>query len=442
MAMDYSPCWDLDYDIELESDLYIYQSGSQFDYSSATDDSDALAQVGDVAIPDQKYTAEGVTSFCVGGFYNGLSMDEGANCEVLGDLGAEVDTGAGQPNIDSTNPSYGTVGDNNVSMSIYGENLLNSNGSPPNISYSGDSNAGITFSNIQANGTGEVDLTYSIASSASSSLIDILLYTDGGTAMGPDFNIGYPDASISGISPSAWQAGQTTPISITGSNFGSNPSVTLDVSDITISNIAVQNDGSINASVDVPANESATTVNITVEPGYGSGCHAGNCLMSDPSDGTGQTTAQASIRTSTPAYFFSSRATPVQGGCASSYIGSFFDVNYYVVDQKSNRISVAGMTPLELAPGMLQYGEFAAPPQTDSTGSFNDNPVGSCFAVPLNTQACLSSFAVLYEINTSTANNLSIATATFRRDCALGQRLEIQGNPTGNNPIYTQGAFN
>lgn len=147
-----------------------------------------------------------------------------------------------------------------------------------------------------------------------------------------------------------------------------------------------------------------------------------------------------------PTYFFSPSAVNVQGDCYSPSVGSFYNVSYYVADQSSNRISYAGMTPLESSPGMNgTYGTFATPTTTSSTGSFNDTPVGSCFTFPAGTpsgtQACQAQFTVTYE-NALNGVTFPITTSTVRRDCALGQSLGITGNPAAQNKTYTQGQVN
>jgi|GEM_PF-3697445 len=159
-------------------------------------------------------------------------------------------------------------------------------------------------------------------------------------------------------------------------------------------------------------------------------------------------TASLNIMSQQARYFIPTSATSVQGGCFSPSVGSFYDVAYYVGDQDSNRISVAGMTPLETAPGAVNQ-PFSSPSSTSASGSFDDYPVGTCFTFPQgtppNTQAC-TDVGQTFEIripNTSngTSTDQAISTSTVRRDCALGQRITIQGNP-GGSVIYTQGVVN
>lgn len=143
-----------------------------------------------------------------------------------------------------------------------------------------------------------------------------------------------------------------------------------------------------------------------------------------------------------PTFFFNSSWMNVQGSCYSPNVGSFFDLTNYVADQSSNRISIAGMTPLEKAPGMASYGSFATPPTTSNTGSFDDYPVGSCFSgLPPETQSCIDNFTIPYQV---IANGITytISTSTLRRDCALGNSVTFQGNPSTQNKVITQGTVN
>lgn len=100
------------------------------------------------------------------------------------------------------------------------------------------------------------------------------------------------------------------------------------------------------------------------------------------------------------------------------------------------------MTPLEEAPGTVGYEAFATPPTTNASGAFNDVPVGTCFGgVRAGQNACTGVFTVSYYLIDSSRSYL-INTTTQRLDCALGQRLVIQGNPVLQNKTYQQGSIN
>jgi hypothetical protein len=144
-----------------------------------------------------------------------------------------------------------------------------------------------------------------------------------------------------------------------------------------------------------------------------------------------------------PVYFFNTSGTNISGSCLSPNVGSFFDLLNYVADAYGDRISLAGMTPLEQAPGTIIYAPFASPPTTNSAGSFDDTPVGSCFGgLPPGAQLCVANFTVTYQ-NIANGITYPINTYTVRRDCALGNSVTFQGNnPSYQNKVLTQGTVN
>ncbi len=111
------------------------------------------------------------------------------------------------PNIDSNDPSYGNPGDSGT-MTIYGENLTNLDGSPGSISYwsdtlcvgpfyigsqeyctsTGDYTNYVTFGNALGN-VETITVPYYIDPNAPEDLGSIVVQTGCGTAYGPDFNI-------------------------------------------------------------------------------------------------------------------------------------------------------------------------------------------------------------------------------------------------------------
>jgi hypothetical protein len=171
---------------------------------------------------------------------------------------------------------------------------------------------------------------------------------------------------------------------------------------------------------------------------YGPGPETGDGLSNID---LGQTQATG-ILAQIPTYFFSSGATPVSSGCDPGYYGMFFDIAYYVPDQNGSRTNIAGITPLEIfgtlqGGGTIGYASFATPVSTTSTGSFDDVPVGSCIPAPPLVESCIN----VYQYFQATLNGTNYPISTFlsRRECTLGQTVNIQGNPSGNNVTYTQG---
>jgi hypothetical protein len=205
---------------------------------------------------------------------------------------------------------------------IYGENLTNSDGSAAGLGFW--PNGQVSFDNVTVVNSGQLSATYSIDSSVSAVLGAITAQTDGGTAMGPDFEIDAapaqaPQATVN-IDPANWQAGWTNqPVTISGSNWGGSPSASVDVSDITL-NVSPDSSGNLSGTVTIPSTETATQVDVTVS--FGSGC-TGNCYTStgqqstgtpNPATGSASITAAPSptptLSLSQPLWFFGSGVTP------------------------------------------------------------------------------------------------------------------------------------
>lgn len=158
------------------------------------------------------------------------------------------------------------------------------------------------------------------------------------------------------------------------------------------------------------------------------------CPVQDvPVQGTG--TAQM------PTYFQTTGAFNVTASaCPSGSGGSAFNVQYYVADQTGVRINQSGMTPLEqvISGGKVQipWSPFSTPQTTLADGSFNDDPVGTCFTPNPAQNVCVypqQNFELKY------STTYSINTYTNRKDCSQGEQINILGNLPGNNHTYTQG---
>ncbi|MEO8657452.1 MAG: IPT/TIG domain-containing protein [Bryobacteraceae bacterium] len=84
---------------------------------------------------------------------------------------------------------------------------------------------------------------------------------------------------ITSISPSTWQAGTSTPVTITGMGFGTNPGVTVSDNLVAFSVTSVDsvsNPNKITGTATVPANDSATSTIVAVKSnGYGQGFQGG-----------------------------------------------------------------------------------------------------------------------------------------------------------------------
>ena len=102
---------------------------------------------------------------------------------------------------------------------------------------------------------------------------------------------------------------------------------------------------------------------------------------------------------------------------------------------------VSGVQPQEhVTPGAPGYSKFATPDTTVVDGKFDDDPVGSCFSPDTPGNPCRDVWQQFQAV--ANGETYPIQTTTTRRDCKLGQRLEIDGNPAAYNKTYTQGTVN
>ena len=168
---------------------------------------------------------------------------------------------------------------------------------------------------------------------------------------------------ITSISPSSGPVGGSISVTISGSGFGTSPTVSADAG--------------VTATV-----RSATNTQIVATFAIAD---------SDPGGNTGiYVTAQVQKSQGKPFYkqvptsLSVSSATAVN--CAGSHnYGVLADVKYQVLDQVGKSIQAAGMTPYEN--GILFDGSPIPPNQqlglpTASDGTFHDNPIGLCLQVP------------------------------------------------------------
>ena len=133
--------------------------------------------------------------------------------------------GAGPPTITSVSPT-GAPFDTDNTVYIYGDNL-----DDPAITVS--VTGGITAS-IQSATSTEIVATLDTGGETTVGTQDLFLISDYGHSNSEDFEVGDPTPSISSISPPIWQAGQNTPVTITGTGFGSVQG-TVTISDSTLS---------------------------------------------------------------------------------------------------------------------------------------------------------------------------------------------------------------
>jgi hypothetical protein len=131
-------------------------------------------------------------------------------------------------------------------------------------------------------------------------IIDVI--TDAGTSNDTNFTIGDAPATITSLNPSTWTAGTSFTLTITGTGFGSNPTVSITDPNNAVStgNFTSSPDGtSIQIGVTVNGNDPSDEVaTVTVNPaGLINGAQGFTCVCNNP---TGSAMVQAAITTATP----------------------------------------------------------------------------------------------------------------------------------------------
>ena len=178
----------------------------------------------------------------------------------------------------SISPNSGTVGDSNKTISVTGQNLEDAFG-VTSVSISG---SGVS-SSVSNPGTSNATVTYSIANNGSTGAQSLTMSNSFGTSNPQTFTVVDPAPNVTGVSPSIWNAGAcctaSNPVTITGNNFGTNPTVSIvgptGPYQVTTSN---PSDTSVTASFAVPANSPSgpATVTVTSTGFNGTGFYPGN----------------------------------------------------------------------------------------------------------------------------------------------------------------------
>jgi len=118
-----------------------------------------------------------------------------------------------------------------------------------------------------------VTLSYTIIQSASTGAHNITLTTVFGTSTAVGFNVGDPTPAVTSVTPSVWPAGQNISVTIGGKGFGTNPSVVLVGTGVSVVSTSNPSDTSVQATISVAANTPNETVTVQVQSNgyFGSG---------------------------------------------------------------------------------------------------------------------------------------------------------------------------
>ncbi|MGO9096182.1 MAG: IPT/TIG domain-containing protein [Bryobacteraceae bacterium] len=158
------------------------------------------------------------------------------------------------PIISGISPSSAAQGSSGY-ISIYGQNLLNGTST---VSVSG---GGVTLTNSYV-GAGQINVYYTIASTAAVGARSLTVTTASGTSNGATFTVTAPP-SIAGISPTSDNAGNSGYLVIYGQNLAPSPSVSIGCSGISFS-ISYTSTTQLNVWYTIASTAAAATCNVSV----------------------------------------------------------------------------------------------------------------------------------------------------------------------------------
>jgi hypothetical protein len=179
-------------------------------------------------------------------------------------------------------PASANIGTSNNSLLVKGSNLAGSAGIS-SATFAG----GTTFSGSIPNpNDNQETVNFSVPSFAPMGNYQFTISNEWGKSNAVNFTVGGPPAIIAGLIPPVWQSGAPPfPLTITGSGFGTQPTVTISALGVTPVTATLPSDGS---TITVPAvsvvpnapNEAAV---VNVQPGYtGNTFVCGSCNGGSP----------------------------------------------------------------------------------------------------------------------------------------------------------------
>ena len=166
--------------------------------------------------------------------------------------------------ITSSDPN-GLVLGGNGTLTITGL-YLTAGGNDPGPTASVARGTGLTLGGVQVESDSQLDVSYTIDSSLSSTgSHGITVTTVSGTSNSSSIQVGDPPPTIKGYTPaSPWLAGNVYSLSVTGTGFGTNPSLSITgVAGLSYS-VVGSTDTNISATVTIDASSSGGTASITV----------------------------------------------------------------------------------------------------------------------------------------------------------------------------------
>jgi hypothetical protein len=229
-------------------------------------------------------------------FTQGLPFPDAGSCIKIS-FNNPVSVTYGLPLITSiSQPASANIGTSNNSLVVKGSNLAGSAGISSATFVGGTTfNGGVPNPNDN-----QETVTFSVPSFAPLGTYHFTISNEWGPSNAVNFTVGGPPAVIAGLAPPVWQAGATPfPLIITGSGFGTQPTVTISAFGVTPVTKTLASDGRTITvpSVTVSPNAPNEPAEVDVHPGYsGSTFVCGTCNGASPIG-----TATAAVKAVTPA---------------------------------------------------------------------------------------------------------------------------------------------
>lgn len=193
---------------------------------------------------------------------------------AVGPVGVSVSTSGGTsgtvnfnvvpppPSLGSITPAIGAQGAV-VPISLRGFNFVSG-------ASVGVSSTNITVSNVNVVSSTQITATLSIAFAAPTGSISVTVTTSGGTSTPVTFSITAASVpTLTSISPASGSIGATVPVTLTGTNFLSGATVSINNAGVTVSNVTVVSATQITATFAISPSVSAGVANVTVATANG-----------------------------------------------------------------------------------------------------------------------------------------------------------------------------
>lgn len=339
----------------------LFDNDSQVDFTSGFDDGSGLAEasMSDPVVPADVYEVDGYHE--IDDFFTGDTFP-------MGDTAVAVYTGP--PRINSFSPTYGFVGTTGT-ITAQGIGLFDPFSGTVEASFGSGSGLQLIPQSASPDGT-ELILEYIIAQNATTGPVNIVLSDRFGIFTSTQtFNVGDPPPIITSVSPSVWQAGTSNlAITINGSGFGTNPSVSVSGTGVALLSVGAKSDTQISANVSIASNAPNGTAQVQVQSTGDNGSGFLQAFPGEPSTSSYTVTVDAILAPVPQIQLYGNTITMSQ----SVFVGQ----------------EIALSALVNLPPGISICGQsWSTPPGTAVGGYLPSNSSASVMPLPaLSSSAC------------------------------------------------------